>query len=66
VAEQKRGVLIRCPQDHKPQFAINENGIEHRCRSCHLSVRIDWATIDRIRADLAAGREVLAEQQETA
>lgn len=64
---KRRGILIRCPRGRKPQFVVDEDGIEVKCHSCREEVfRVSWAKLEQIRADLAAGREVLAEQQETA
>jgi hypothetical protein len=63
VSSKKRGVLIRCPRGRKPQFAVNEDGIEVKCHSCKNEFfRVSWAVLDQIRADLAAGREPLGGQ----
>jgi hypothetical protein len=57
----RRGVLIRCPRGRKPQFVIDEAGIEVKCHVCRGEIfRVSWAILEQIRADLAAGREVLA------
>lgn len=63
--KKKRGVLIRCPQRRKPQFVIDEDGIEVKCHACPgETFRVSKAILERIWADLAAGREVLSGQAE--
>lgn len=64
---KKRQVLIRCPRDKEPQFAVVADGIETKCHDCRGQiddriVHVDKEKILQMWADLAAGRPVLEQE----